>query len=107
MLSVTRQTSLPSAREKTLGKEGFVDALCVEPSLLSATLGKGLAECFCGFAECFVLRALGKACESGSESLRPILRASIGRRIHNDLFFDDWLVYINVKEIISSNTSEQ
>jgi hypothetical protein len=44
---------LPSAREKTLGKEGFADALCVEPSLPSATLGKGFAECFCGFAECF------------------------------------------------------
>jgi hypothetical protein len=27
----TRQTFLPSAREKVLGKEGFVDALCAEP----------------------------------------------------------------------------
>jgi hypothetical protein len=42
----TRQTSLPSAREKVLGKEGFTDALCVEPSLPSATLGKAFAECF-------------------------------------------------------------
>jgi hypothetical protein len=41
-----RQTSLPSAREKVLGKEGFVDALCAEPSLSSATLGKAFAECF-------------------------------------------------------------
>jgi hypothetical protein len=32
---------LPSAREKVLGKEGFADALCAEPSLPSATLGKG------------------------------------------------------------------
>jgi hypothetical protein len=31
VLSGTRQTSLPSAREKTLGKEGFADALCAEP----------------------------------------------------------------------------
>jgi hypothetical protein len=38
--------SLPSAREKVLGKEGFADALCDEPSLPSATLGKAFAECF-------------------------------------------------------------
>jgi hypothetical protein len=38
--------SLPSAREKVLGKEGFADALCVEPSLPSATLGKDFDECF-------------------------------------------------------------
>jgi hypothetical protein len=46
VLPGTRQTSLPSAREKVLGKEGFVDALCVEPSLPSVTLGKAFAECF-------------------------------------------------------------
>jgi hypothetical protein len=46
VLSGTRQTSLPSAREKVLGKEGFADALFVEPSLPSATLGKAFAECF-------------------------------------------------------------
>jgi hypothetical protein len=46
VLSGTRQTSLPSSREKVLGKEGFADALCVEPSLPSATLGKAFAECF-------------------------------------------------------------
>jgi hypothetical protein len=38
--------SLPSAQEKVLGKEGFADALCVEPYLPSATLGKEFAECF-------------------------------------------------------------
>jgi hypothetical protein len=38
--------SLPSAREKVLGKKGFADALYVEPSLPSATLGKAFAECF-------------------------------------------------------------
>jgi hypothetical protein len=37
----TRQTSLPSAREKVLGKEGFADALYAESCLLSVTLGKG------------------------------------------------------------------
>jgi hypothetical protein len=42
----TRQTSLPSAREKVLGKEGFADALCAEPSLPSATLDKAFAEYF-------------------------------------------------------------
>jgi hypothetical protein len=36
----------PSAQEKVLGKDGFADALYVEPSLLSATLGKAFAECF-------------------------------------------------------------
>jgi hypothetical protein len=46
VLSGTRQSSLPSAREKVLGKEGFADALCVEPFLPSATLGKAFPECF-------------------------------------------------------------
>jgi hypothetical protein len=31
VLSHTRQTTLPSAREKVLGKDGFADALYVEP----------------------------------------------------------------------------
>jgi hypothetical protein len=38
--------SLPSARQKALGKEGFADALFVKPSLPSVTLGKAFAECF-------------------------------------------------------------
>jgi hypothetical protein len=38
--------SLSSAREKVLGKEGFADALCAEPSLPSVTLDKDFAECF-------------------------------------------------------------
>jgi hypothetical protein len=46
VFSGTRQITLPSAREKVLSKEGFADALCVEPSLSSATLGKAFAECF-------------------------------------------------------------
>jgi hypothetical protein len=46
VLSGTRQTTLPSAREKVFGKVGFADALCVEPSLPSAILGKTFAECF-------------------------------------------------------------
>jgi hypothetical protein len=49
-VSVTRHRngrfSLPSAREKVLGKEGFADALFAEPSLPSVTLGKAFAECF-------------------------------------------------------------
>jgi hypothetical protein len=53
VLSGTQQRSLPSAREKALGKEGFADALFAEPSLPSVTLGKAFAECFQGFAECF------------------------------------------------------
>jgi hypothetical protein len=46
VLSGTRQKGLPSAREKALGKEGFVDALFAELSLPSVTLGKAFAECF-------------------------------------------------------------
>jgi hypothetical protein len=46
VLSGTQQTTLSSAREKVLGKEGFADALCAETSLPSATLGKDFAECF-------------------------------------------------------------
>jgi hypothetical protein len=46
VLSGTRQISLPSARKKVLGKDGFADALYAEPSLSSATLGKEFAECF-------------------------------------------------------------
>jgi hypothetical protein len=38
--------SLPSAFCRTLGKEGFADALFAEPSLPSVTLGKAFAECF-------------------------------------------------------------
>jgi hypothetical protein len=49
-VSVTRRRnsrfSLPSAREKALGKEAFADALFVESSLPSVTLGKAFAECF-------------------------------------------------------------
>jgi hypothetical protein len=49
-VSVTRRRngcfSLLSAQEKVLGKEGFAAALCAEPSLPSATLGKDFAECF-------------------------------------------------------------
>jgi hypothetical protein len=46
VLSGTRQTTLPSAREKVLGKDDFADALYAEPSLPSTTLGKTFAECF-------------------------------------------------------------
>jgi hypothetical protein len=37
---------VPSAREKVLGKEAFVDVLFAEPYLPSATLSKDVAECF-------------------------------------------------------------
>jgi hypothetical protein len=46
VLSYTRQTTLPSAREKVLGKDDFADTLYVKPSLPSETLGKAFAECF-------------------------------------------------------------
>jgi hypothetical protein len=43
---------LPSARQKTLGKEAFADPFFAVSSLPSATLGKVFAECLCCFAEC-------------------------------------------------------
>jgi hypothetical protein len=67
VLPGTRQTSLPSARDKVLGKEGFADALVAEPSLPSTTLDKDFAEFFLWI--CRVLRALGKAPVSGSEGV--------------------------------------
>ena len=44
--------ALPSARQKTLGKDAFADGLFAECSLPSAALDKAFAECKLGFAEC-------------------------------------------------------
>jgi hypothetical protein len=44
--------SLPSARQKVLGKDVVADVQFAERSLPSVTLGKVFAECFLGFAEC-------------------------------------------------------
>ena len=44
--------SLPSVRQKALGKAGFAVPLFAESSLPSATLGKPYAECNRAFAEC-------------------------------------------------------
>jgi hypothetical protein len=44
--------SLPSARQKVLGKEAVADVQFAERSLPSVTLGKVFAECFICFAEC-------------------------------------------------------
>jgi hypothetical protein len=44
--------SLPSARQKVLGKEVVVDVQFAERSLPSVTLGKGFAECTIAFAVC-------------------------------------------------------
>jgi hypothetical protein len=46
VLPGTRQTSLPSAREKVLGKEGFADALFAEPSLRVSHSAKPLPSVF-------------------------------------------------------------
>jgi hypothetical protein len=48
----TRQNSLPSARQKVLGKEVVADVQFAERSLPSVTLGKAFAECKIAFAEC-------------------------------------------------------
>jgi hypothetical protein len=44
--------SLPSARQKALGKKTFADDFFAEPTLPSAALGKAFAECILLFAEC-------------------------------------------------------
>ena len=44
--------SLPSAREKALGKAGFAGRRKAVCALPSATLGQQFAECFSAFAEC-------------------------------------------------------
>jgi hypothetical protein len=44
--------SLPSARQKVLGKETVADVQFVERSLPSVTLGKAFAECKIAFAVC-------------------------------------------------------
>jgi hypothetical protein len=44
--------SLPSARQKVLGKEAVADVQFAERSLPSVTLGKGFAECKIAFAVC-------------------------------------------------------
>jgi hypothetical protein len=44
--------SLPSARQKVLGKEAGADVQFAERSLPSVTLGKAFAECKIAFAEC-------------------------------------------------------
>jgi hypothetical protein len=44
--------SLPSARQKSVGKDLFADRFFAERSLPSATLGKTFAECKKAFTEC-------------------------------------------------------
>jgi hypothetical protein len=43
---------LPSARQKTLGKEVFADEFFAVYSLPSMAFGKAFAECIYGFVEC-------------------------------------------------------
>jgi hypothetical protein len=43
---LAKVTTLPSAREKVLDKDGFADALYAEPFLPIATLSKAFAEYF-------------------------------------------------------------
>jgi hypothetical protein len=60
--------SLPSARQKVLGKEAVADVQFAERSLPSVTLGKAFAECTIAFAVC--LRHTAKA-------LIPVVRETI------------------------------
>jgi hypothetical protein len=61
--------SLPSARQKVLGKETAADVQFVERSLPSVTLGKAFAECKIAFAECQ---------RHTAKELCPIVRAACG-----------------------------
>ena len=57
--------SLPSARQKVLGKEAVADVQFAERSLPSVTLGKGFAECKIAFAVCL---------EHTAKKLIPVVR---------------------------------
>jgi hypothetical protein len=60
--------SLPSARQKVLGKEAVADVQFAERSLPSVTLGKVFAECFICFAEC-LRHSTKELCPVVSESI--------------------------------------
>ena len=49
---LTHGKTLPSAREKALGKGCFAVSLFAECCLPNVTLGKGFAECIRAFVEC-------------------------------------------------------
>jgi hypothetical protein len=91
VLSGTRQISLPSAREKALGKERFADALFAEPFLPNVThdTRQSLYRVFLRLRR--VLEALGKAIDSGSEScsFSVLIRPNLvpGRCSQNSLCF--------------------
>jgi hypothetical protein len=60
--------SLPSARQKVLGKEAVADVQFAERSLPSVTLGKAFAECKIVFAECL---------RHSAKKLSPVVMCSI------------------------------
>jgi hypothetical protein len=66
--------SLPSAREKILGKEGFADVLCVEPSLSSV----------------FQVLPSGKAVDSGS-----VCGTSLFKLVHGGKETDAYMVQLH------------
>jgi hypothetical protein len=72
VFSGTRQTILPSAREKVLGKVGFVDALCV--LFAECDTRQKLYRVFLRLYR--VLQSLGKAVDSGSVRKKKMAQSS-------------------------------
>jgi hypothetical protein len=66
--------SLPSARQKVLGKEAVVNVQFAEHPLPSVTLGKAFAECKIAFAECL---------RHSAKELCPVVRNWLQYRIPN------------------------
>jgi hypothetical protein len=67
--------SLPSAQQKTLGKEAFADPFFAVSSLPSATLSKRFTEWLCCFAEC-----VGHSANEAS----PVVAEGCGERKTNE-----------------------
>jgi hypothetical protein len=77
---------LPSARQKTLGKEVFADDFFAVYSLPSAALGKAFAEGKMAFAEC--------ACVSSSVDNCCAVQQRQHRRTSVTLYLFNWLTYL-------------
>jgi hypothetical protein len=73
--------SLPSARQKVLGKEAVADVQFAERSLSSVTLGKGFVECKIAFAECL---------RHSAKELCPVVTSSLILAFRKTPFTSIW-----------------
>ena len=67
--------SLPSARQKVLGKEAVADVQFAERSLPSVTLGKGFVECKIAFAVCL---------RHSAKELIPVVQGGVSNTTHSE-----------------------